>query len=178
MMASFYDQKKESHMSKANKVISLLEDETTAADTLAEDIKKAILSIFPDSYVTAKFKVTLGEAISIFFLLGKDSTEWVNSIEHNDPAYTRLFVYNMKRDGSITEPLTLERSTSSGGILVKATDPNYAYGHLKVPFRKTTGDADAILKAVKAYFEKLKKTLQDNRDKLADKHLELIGKKF
>lgn len=181
MMASFFDQKRESYMSKASQVISLLEDgvaSSTAAEILASDLQEVVLSIFPDSYVKTKFSISLGESISIFFLLGKDSSEWVNHIEHNDPAYTRLYVYNMNKDGSITKPLTLERSDSSRGILIKSEDRNYSFGHLKVPFRKVTGDPDVIVKGVKIYFEKLKKILQDNRSKLSDKHLDLIGKKF
>jgi hypothetical protein len=82
----------------------------------------------------------------------------------------------MERDGSIMKPLTLE--TKGTSYLVKPTDPHMAYGRIKVPFRKVTGDPAAIVKGVKNYFEKLKKSLQDNRDKLTDKHLELIGKKF
>jgi hypothetical protein len=165
-------------MSKAEDIIKLLEDEGSDAVKLAADIQKAILSVFPDSYVTAKFSTSLSPSIAIFFLLGKNNSEWVNHIEHNDPAYTRMYVYNINKDGSITSPLTLERSSSNKGILTKSDDKFYAFGHIKVPFRKVTGDPDAIVKGAKAYFEKLKKTLQDNRDKLADKHLELIGKKF
>jgi hypothetical protein len=164
-------------MSKANDVIKLLENDSTPAETLAAAIQKAILSIFPDSYVSAKFSTRLGESIAIFFLLGKDDSEWINHIEHNDPAYTRLYVYGVGKDGSTTKPLTLDRSNFSG-ITIKPEDTRYAYGRLKVPFRKVTGDSDVILKGIKSYFEKLKKILQDNRDKLTDKHLELIGKKF
>ena len=165
-------------MSKAKGVIRLLEENESDADKLADDIRKSILSTFPSSYVNVKFRTTLGSpAVDIFFLLGKDKSEWINGIEHNDPAYTRISVYGIDKEGAINKPLSLNMSTG-GSFFVKSTEPHLAYGKVKVPFRKTTGDQAAILKGVKTYFDRLKKSLQDNRDKLTDKHLELIGNKF
>lgn len=98
--------------SKAGQVISLLEENESDADKLAGDIRKSIFSIFPSSYVDVKFRTTLGSpAVDIFFLLGKDKSEWINGIEHNDPAYTRISVYGMDKEGVISKPLSLNLST-------------------------------------------------------------------
>ena len=82
----------------------------------------------------------------------------------------------MNNLGEIKGDLRLERHT--GSIMTKPNSPHFAYERMKLPFRKTTGDETAILKAVRKYFENLKATLQRNRDKLTEHHLKLIGDKF
>lgn len=162
-------------MSKAIDVIRLLENESDTTK-LASDIESTVKGVFPDSYVAAGFRWNLYPSIIVKFTLGSGKDEWENGIIQNDPAHTIFMVDGMDKDGSINKALTLEKS--HGSILVKPTNPHMAYGTIKVPFRKVTGDQTAILKGVKNYFEKLKKVLQDNRDKMTDRHLKTIGNKF
>lgn len=164
-------------MTKSKELLRLLEDAGSSdSDKLAEELQSVITGIFPNSRAAVKFSTNLAPSIRISFTLGKDKDEYVNGIYNNDPAHTSLWVEGMEKDGSISKSLVL--SMSQGSIFVKSTSPYMAYDRIKVPFRKTTGDKAAITKAVKTYFERLKKLLQDNKDKLTDEHLKLIGNKF
>jgi len=163
-------------LSKASQVTRLLEEAGSDSDKLASDIESAITSIFPDSYVSVRYGNNIAPAITIAFALGKNRLEWSNGIIHNDPAHTLFLIYGMEKDGSIKKPL--EPKYSMGGITVKSTNPYMVYGTVKVPFRQTKGDANAMLKLIKTYFERLKKLLQENRDKMTDEHLKLVGNKF
>lgn len=165
-----------SKISKAGRVTRLLEEAGSDSDKLAADLKSAITSIFPDSYISVKYSNDLVPAITVGFALGKDKSEWSSGIIHNDPAHTLFLIYGMEEDGSIKKPL--EPKHSMGNITVKPDSPYMVYGRVKVPFRQTKGDAPAMLKMIKTYFERLKKALQDNRDKMTDEHLKLIGDKF
>lgn len=162
-------------MSKAIDVIRLLEDESDTTK-LASDIESIVKGVFPNSYVNADFKSNLYPSIIVKFTLGSGKDEWENGIIQNDPAYTIFMVDGMDKDGSINKLLTLEKS--HGSIFVKPTNPHMAYDSIKVTFRKVTGDQAAILKGVKNYFERLKKTLQDNRDRMTDRHIKVVGNKF
>lgn len=163
-------------MSKAADVIHLLEDNGSESDKLASEIESTIKGIFPNSYIESYYSSHLHPSITIRFTLGKGKEEWANGIIQNDPAFHVLMVDGMDKEGTISKPLTLERS--HGSVMIKPEDRYMAYGRLKIPFRKVTGDKAAIVKGVKGYFERLKKALQGNKDKLTDQHLELVGSKF
>ena len=165
-------------MTKAQYALRLLESSTDMSDSdkLASDIEQAVKKHFPDSYIKSKYSNNLGPMITISFTLGKDKDEWANGIINNDPVKTALFVNGMNRDGSISG--SLELTKHHGDVMVKSKDRNMAFDRVKVPFRKTTGDPKAIVKAVDTYFSRLKKILQDNRDNLRDEDLKRVGNKF
>lgn len=146
------------------------------SERLAIKISEEILAVFPDSCAKALFSNRIMPMLTISFTLGKDKNEWINGIHHNDPAHHTFFVYGMNNLGEIQRDLTLERHI--GSIITKSTVPHLTYMHMKIPFRKATGDETVILKSVRKYFENLKATLQKTRDKLTEHHLKLIGDKF
>lgn len=164
-------------MTKAQYTLRLLESSTDMSDSdkLASDIEQVVKKHFPDSYINSRY-VYKWSTIVVDFRLGKDRTEWSNGIDLNDPAKASLYIRNMNKDGSISDSLELTRQ--DGNLMVKSNNKYLAFDRVKVPFRKTTGDPKAIVKAIDTYFSRLKKILQDNRDNLRDEDLKRVGNKF
>jgi hypothetical protein len=157
------------------------EDANSNANELSQEIEKEILKIFPKSYVDVKFDSHIFPGITIKFGLGKDKSEWPNGYWENDPAQMFIFIRGQKesdlsKDGTINGLLYVENK--SGSFLIKPTDRFMAYSKIKVPFRKTIGNGEKIIQYLKKYFLTFKKALQDNRDKMTDEHIQLIGDKF
>lgn len=158
------------------------EDINSNAVELAQEIKNEILKIFPKSYVNSTFSDNIISTITVRFALGKDKSEWEHGYWDNDPAQMILHIYgqnesNISKDGIINGLIYVE--TKYGSFLVKPdTGSHYAYSRVKVPFRKTTGNGEKIVQYLKKYFLTFKKVLQDNKDRMTDEHIKLIGDKF
>ena len=167
-------------MTKVESLLKLLEDVAPSSDgeKLASEIKQGIIKIFPDSYVNVGFSANISPCVKILFALGKDKSEWANGIFQNDPADSTIFIHGFNRDGSVKK-LSMDGS-SAGSFSVKSEDPHYAFGRVKVPCRFPKGDVtpEQALKLTVGWFEKLKKSLQANRDNLTDADKKRIGDKF
>ena len=151
------------------------------ANDLAEALQAEVLKIFPKSMVDCEFSNRLYNSITLRFSLGKDKSEYANGYVQNDPFFTSLQIdvqgKELSTDGSLPNILTV--TCRNQNIVIKPSQGSYSSrDNLKVPFRKTNGDSKKIIDTVKKYFISVKKTLQDNRDKLIDEDLKLIGDKF
>lgn len=141
-----------------------IQESMSEAEQLAEDIKNTFYKYFPKSKIYGGFRSGLGESISLTFTLGADKSEYTNGIEHNDPMRALIFIYGMDREGNLIDPL--EMTGEGWSVTVESTEPHLAYGRVKVPFRKTTGDSKKILQAVDRGFSRLYDTVKANKDKI------------
>lgn len=152
----------------------------TNANELASELQEAILKIFPKSGVVVKFSAHLYPSITIWFMLAKNKSECPNGIVQNDIAYQTLSIHGkgkeIDKDGGLPELLTIENHANS--FTIKSTSPYMAYGRMVVPFRKTTGSPEKIIEYTKKYFMLFKKMLNDHREDIPEKDLELVGDKF
>ena len=159
---------------------SFLKENITNATELASELQKEILSIFPHSTVHAEFTTRFYPSIMINFMLAKDRTECVNSIEQNDIAYQTLTIEGkgkaFDKDGTLPEVLTIENKCNS--FPVKATEKYMDYGRITVPFRKTSGNPQKMIDYTRSYFLLFKKMLQEHREGIPEHALKLIGHKF
>ena len=82
------------------------------------------------------------------------------------------------KDGKFPSTLVLESTKSS--FLTKPAADYLAYGRKKVPFRKTKGDADKILKTLDKYFSVLKKSVKEelDNDNIHSNFIELLKSKI
>lgn len=166
-------------MTKVESLLKLLEDVSGSdGEKLASEIKQGITKIFPDSYVNVGFSANISPCVKIQFALGKDKSEWANGIFQNDPAKSAIFIHGFNRDGSVKN-LNMDGSYA-GSFHVKSKNPHYAFDVVKVPcrFPKSTVTPEQALKLTVGWFEKLKKSLQANRDNLTDADKKRIGDKF
>jgi hypothetical protein len=163
------------------KYTRLTEDIYNDIQEYVNALDKTIRKIFPKSYIHVKYNNSLYSSISISFALGKDKNEWVSGYIDNDTAWQRFSIDNkgkdLSEDPTLPEFITVD--TKSNSFTVKPEKDSYmAFGRVKVPFRKTTGTPDKVLKYIEKYFILLKKMLQDNKDNIPEEHLELIADKF
>lgn len=132
------------------------------AEELADALRTAITSIFPESFVRVSFSAQLSPVIQIVFAFTQKD-RWPNGIIENDRAFHRIFVGNgeIQRDGTVPQKVKAELLT--GG---KVYGPNVT-NRARVGWRNRTGTPEQIIGHIEAYFTKLDKAIQGHQD--ADK---------
>lgn len=134
---------------------------TGNAQSLMETIKKKILEIFPNSYLTVSIDNGFGRPlIMIQFAIGQKE-EWINRIIHNDSFHTIMSVA-LKNPEDLSKDLLLDLTLGGRAQY----EFNREYQTEKIPFRKTTGGADKIIKAIVSYFQKMREVYTKIKDKL------------
>lgn len=111
---------------------------------------------FNDSYCICKVGKCLGTYISIGGYLAKDKSELPHGITHNDTIHMGFMIH--LPDGLTTEdelPEEMEITTINHSIIVKPSNP-YMYCDIrKIPFRKTKGNAEKMIKTFAKFTDKL-----------------------
>jgi hypothetical protein len=112
---------------------------------------------FPNSLCSVRLVKVLGRAIVIDCFLAKDKTELINSYWENDMFKICFWIHdipnNFEPDDIMPDTMTLTNSNSY--MLLTPPDHYLAYGSVKIPFRKTVGNADKIINAFKKYVDRL-----------------------
>jgi hypothetical protein len=140
-------------------------------------LKDKITDVFPESYVQVSIKRFVGEpTVYILFLLGKDKTEWSNGIYDNDDAIQTILIDNVDENGNPKGILDVH-SSRAGRITIASTNRYLAFENVKVGWRDFKGDEKQVVNRIVKYFEKLKKTIQDNFDKLTPYTKNLVKEK-
>jgi len=136
----------------------LTESNYKDAPTFATELEKKIKAIMPKSYVSVHYSTNIAKSISITFTFGKDNSEYNNNIRENDRGHTKIYI-GMGRGGNVVDELPEKmQAESTIGNGIKVTDPTgrYAFVTEKLVFRKKTGNAAQIEKAILDYFKKFK----------------------
>jgi len=157
-----------------DKIITM--DEVASSDNEAGKfivkIKRAVNKIFPNSLVHANLSLSgFSPAIMVSFTLGKDKSEYREGSASNDPAHVAFMINGVDGDGNLDDRLVLERILGGGFMVHPAPGSYVAMDIHKIPFRKTTGSQDRILKSLERYFTRLRAELRDNEDKIYDYNL-------
>lgn len=126
-----------------------------------ENVEKTYHKYFPNSLASVYVYSGLGKHVSISCYLAKDKSEESHGYFEND-MFGVGFMIDLTKDGKFPSTLVLESTKSS--FLTKPESDYLAYGRKKVPFRKTKGDADKILKTLDKYFSVLKKSVKEELD--------------
>jgi hypothetical protein len=130
------------------------------AEILCQDIEEIFYEIFPESHIDAYFETKLGNDICIQYTLGKDKSEYAFGIEHNDPLYGAIFIWDLRKDGSLPEILTVDSDGLSLGGL-KPEDSYRASSRIKY-FRKFSGSPEKVLLGFEKLWNKLYDLVKEN----------------
>ncbi len=116
---------------------------------------------FPNSLCSVRLMKMLGRAIVIDCFLANDKSELSGGYWENDMFKICFWIHNMPKDFEVndTMPDMMTLTNSSSHMLITPPDRYLAFGSVKIPFRKTTGDANKIISAFKKYVDKLYDTV-------------------
>ena len=129
-------------------------------------IEELYHSYFPDSACQATLQVMTGDPFcSIKCWIAKDSSEVSSNIMGNDLFHVVFFIWNFdSKNPEDAVPSDLELEPHQRSIKTIPENKYMVYGAERLPFRKTKGDANKILKTLDKYF----KTLYDTTVRLAE----------
>ena len=149
-------------------------------DQFAEEVKTIYKNYFPESLCAVRFSTNIGAALFIDFYLAGDASECPNNYLIND-LFKCSFVIFFKdgtTKGSKFDTQTIECSGSK--ILTKPESKYLAFDTVKVPFRKTTGNATKILYALRKYIDKLYTTTMNlyEEDKIPNQYEQIVADKL
>ena len=120
-----------------------------------EEIRTAYAKRFPNSICEVSIFKCLGRSLYITCRFVGDEKEAPYGIIGNDMFCASMSINlpdNFGDDDDLPENMVLEWQSSC----IKAKPEGWlAYDAIKVPYRKTTGDAKKIIKAVDKYFQRL-----------------------
>ena len=112
---------------------------------------------FPNSLCSVKLVKMLGRAITIDCFLANDVSELSHGYWQNDMFKISFWIHDMPKNFETTDimPNTMTLTNNSSYIAITPPDRFLAYGSVKIPFRKTVGNADKIINAFKKYVDRL-----------------------
>jgi vacuolar-type H+-ATPase subunit C/Vma6 len=126
-----------------------------------EEFKSRIQEIyhtkFPNSLCSVELVKMLGRSITIDCFLANDVSELSHGYWQNDMFKISFCIHdlpkNFEADSIMPDVMTLTNSNSH--ISITPPDRYLAYGSVKIPFRKTIGNANKIIFTFKKYVDKL-----------------------
>ena len=138
---------------------------------------------FPKSLCVCKIHNTLGGYINIDCYLGAGVDEFPHRIKENDAINVKLNIdlpRGWEHDDELPDTMTFEAIRNS--IKHKPPqDESYLYRkYTKVSFRKTTGDAERIIKAFTRFVDRLHNEISEQyaNDNLLPDDMELFARKY
>ena len=155
------------------------EDYNNSNKTIADfmnEIKAIYAKYFPNSSCDVKFTTNFGSTVWIDCYLAKDRSEFPHGIAQND-TFGVTFDIQLNDDNAKSKNDSMPEdgilmSSVKNAIQVKPENDYYYCSYVKVPFRKTKGNADKILKTFDKFVKKLydmTKEQYDNNNLLNDK---------
>ena len=136
----------------------------TVAEFL-QSVKDIYNEHFPDSYCKAYLAKIFGRAIFLDFYLAKDEHELFNGYWEND-MFKCSCVIHLPDNIDINSPMpeTVQLQSMSSAIRTKPPVSYLAYGSVKVPFRKATGNSTKVLVYIDKYVSRIASTMKQVYD--------------
>jgi hypothetical protein len=143
------------------------ESEGMTAAEFCSKVKDTYAKHFPKSLCVAKIYACLGKSITIDGYLAAGKEEESGGYLDNDMFSIGMFIHDLPPNTSPDSvlPDSMELTSNGSSFTVKPDNPYCAYGRVKVPFRKVTGDAKKILDYLDKYFGRFKDSAIDAREK-------------
>ena len=166
-------------------MINLVEDVNNSDMTISEfltAVKEVYAKYFPDSVCGAKFSSSVTPSIFINCYLAGNQSELSGGYAVNDLFHCSLCIFIKDRKAtkdSLFGEQTLEMANGSS-ILTKPDNKYCVYGSVKVPFRKTTGDAKKLLNYFDKYVRKIRDVLKEQlaADNIPNDYVDLVKQKL
>ena len=112
---------------------------------------------FPKSYCSVKLVKMLGRAITIDCFLANDVSELSHGYWQNDMFKISFWIHDLPNDFEVDDilPNVMTLTNDSSHILITPENKYLAYDSVKIPFRKTVGNADKLISTFKKYVDRL-----------------------
>lgn len=158
----------------------LAEAKTMTVDEFIKGLESNIKKIFPKSFVKVQASGNLGTSIFVTFALGKDKSEWVSGIIHNDPLHHQWMIgFNSFAENAFIKDKIEAEISIGGSMKTKPEEGSFmAFGRAKIGWRKKTDTPEKIIVHFTNYFKKMKQVLMANKDKLPERDFELNKNKL
>lgn len=149
-----------------------------------ERIMAVYAAKFPKSLCVCKIHNTLGGYINIDCYLGAGSDEFPHRIAENDAISVKFDISLPRGEWGDESELPEEMKIRVLNHAVKhkpAQDKSYFYcEYTNIPFRRTTGDAEKIIKAFIRFVDRLHKKISEQyaNDNLLPDDMELFARKY
>lgn len=139
-------------------------------------------SKFPDSLCSVKLVKMLGRAITIDCFLANDISELSHGYWQNDMFKISFWIHNMPNDFEVDDvlPNVMTLTNDSSHILISPENKYLAYDSVKVPFRKTVGNADKLISAFKKYVDRLYDIVNQQiaNNKIPNNFVDIVNRKI
>jgi hypothetical protein len=114
-------------------------------------------SKFPNSLCSVRLYKVLGRSIVIDCFLANNKSELSGGYWENDMFKICFWIHDLPNDFEMTDtlPETMVLTNHNSHVLIKPQSKYLAYDSVKIPFRKTTGNANKIIATFKKYVDKL-----------------------
>ena len=135
---------------------------------------------FDGSLCDSKIYTCLGKSLYIQCYLANNEKECAFGYFDNDPLKIK---FNINLSDDVTEESELNNNLILENyckeFYTKPSESYLCYGHKSISFRKTTGDADKIIKSLDRFFKKLHDAIIEeyNKDNLKEEHKKLFEKR-
>ena len=112
---------------------------------------------FPNSLCSVKLVKMLGRAITIDCFLANDVSELSHSYWQNDMFKISFWIHDLPNGFEVDDilPKVMTLTNDSSHILITPENKYLAYSAVKIPFRKTVGNADKLISTFKKYVDRL-----------------------
>ena len=164
--------------------ISINEDENNSMTF--NEFRNRIIEIyhnkFPKSLCSVKLVKMLGRAITIDCFLANDVSELSHGYWQNDMFKISFWIHNMPNNFEIddTLPDAMTLTNDSSHILIVPENSYLAYSAVKIPFRKTVGNADKLISTFKKYVDRLYDIVNQQivHNKITNNFVDIVNRKI
>lgn len=146
-----------------------------------QDVKDIYEEHFPDSLCSARLLSLAGKYIIIDFYLAGDKGEFPYGIPENDLMSCKFMIHLGDKNATLESEMPVATLESINSVIKTKPTVRFNYcSYTKVPFRKTTGDAEKLLITIDKYVQKLAKTVitEYDNDNIMNDDKELLDKKI
>ena len=137
-------------------------------------IKAAYLKVFPKGYIDGRVSNAFKPSIYFEARLQGDISKVANRIKQNDAAFQSWHVWDVGVDaangGELADKMVAELGQGGSLMVAPAPGSHMAFESVKFGWRKKVGDAQTLVKHYTNYFQKMKKVVDANRNRLSPRH--------
>lgn len=161
--------------------LTINENMNVTVEEFVQAVKDIYARHFPDSTGKIGLVKRLGRAIFMDFYLAKDEHELFNGYWENDMFKCGCVIHLPDgTDNTSPMPETITLQSMGSEIRTKPPVRYLAYGSVKVPFRKTTGNSSKVLAYIDKYASRIVETLNNLRDEdyVSESDEEIVARKI
>lgn len=138
-------------------------------------------SKFPDSKCGVRLWKGLGRSIVINCFLANSASELSGGYAENDMFNICFWIHDLPDNFEVDDvlPDVMTMTNHNSGMLIAPESRYLAYDSVKIPYRKTTGNADKIIASFRKYVDRLYTIINQQiaNGKIAKDFADIVSKK-